>query len=108
MSCPTLSYTDVLPFLRGLLWCRAISAGRYPTGKRRLPDGVPLRFVPSAWRPFILRDGIVDRAADELCALSRLRERLRAGDIWVAGSRQFRDFDSYLIDRKSTRLNSSH
>jgi hypothetical protein len=29
--------------------------------------------------------------------LSQLRERLRAGDIWVAGSRQFRDFDSYLI-----------
>src|SRR3546814_7553778 len=45
----------------------------------------------------ILRDGIVDRAAYELCALSQLRERLRAGDIWVAGSRQFRDFDSYLI-----------
>src|SRR3546814_3493551 len=44
-----------------------------------------------------LRDGIVDRAAYELCALSQLRERLRAGDIWVSGSRQFRDFDSYLI-----------
>ena len=29
--------------------------------------------------------------------MSQLRERLRAGDIWVAGSRQFRDFDSYLI-----------
>jgi hypothetical protein len=29
--------------------------------------------------------------------LSQLRERLRAGDIWVAGSRQYRDFDSYLI-----------
>src|SRR3546814_14717390 len=39
----------------------------------------------------------VDRAAYELCALSQLRERLRAGDIWVSGSRQFRDFDSYLI-----------
>src|SRR3546814_1848577 len=51
----------------------------------------------SALRPFGLRDGIVDLAAYELCALSQLRERLRAGDIWVSGSRQFRDFDSYLI-----------
>src|SRR3546814_10380215 len=53
--------------------------------------------LPICWRPFVLRDGIVDRAAYELCALSQLRDRLRAGDIWVSGSRQFRDFDSYLI-----------
>src|SRR3546814_2768333 len=83
--------------VQGLLSALAIIAELYRTGKRRLPDRVPLRFVPSAWRPFILRDGIVDRAAYELCALSQLRERLRAGDIWVAGSRQFRAFDSYLI-----------
>src|SRR3546814_10487955 len=53
--------------------------------------------LPTGWRPFVIRDGVVDRAAYELCALSQLRDRLRAGDIWVAGSRQFRDFDSYLI-----------
>src|SRR3546814_998578 len=80
-----------------LLSALTIIAELYRTGKRRLPDGVPLRFVPSAWRPFVLRAGIVDRAAYELCALSQLRERLRAGDISVAGSRQFRDFDSYHI-----------
>jgi len=83
--------------VQGLLSALTIIAELYRTGKRRLPDRVPLRFVPSAWRPFVLRDGIVDRAAYELCALSQLRERLRAGDIWVSGSRQFRDFDSYLI-----------
>src|SRR3546814_15479299 len=71
--------------VQGLLSALTIIAELYRTGKRRLPDGVPLRFVPSAWRPFVLRDGIVDRAAYELCALSQLRERLRAGDIWVAG-----------------------
>ncbi|KAJ8137995.1 hypothetical protein OY671_008792, partial [Metschnikowia pulcherrima] len=69
----------------------------YHTGKRRSPDTVPLRFVSAGWRPFVIRDGVVDRAAYELCASSQLRDRLRAGDIWVAGSRQFRDFDSYLI-----------
>ena len=78
--------------VQGLLSALTIIAELYRTGKRRLPDRVPLRFVPSAWRPFVLRDGIVDRAAYELCALSQLRERLRAGDIWVSGSRQFRDF----------------
>ncbi len=58
---------------------------------------MPLRFVPAGWRPFVIRNGVVDRAAFELCALSQLRDRVRAGDIWVAGSRQFQDFDSYLI-----------
>ena len=83
--------------VRGILDALAIITDLYQTGKRRLPDKVPLRFVPAGWRPFVIRDGIVDRAAYELCALSQLRDRLRAGDIWVAGSRQYRDFDSYLI-----------
>src|SRR3546814_8412651 len=52
--------------VQGLLSALTIIAELYRTGKRRLPDGVPLRFVPSAWRPFVLRDGIVDRAAYEL------------------------------------------
>ena len=83
--------------VQGILDALAIIADLYHTGKRRLPDKVPLRFVPAGWRPFVIRNGVVDRAAYELCALSQLRDRLRAGDIWVAGSRQFRDFDSYLI-----------
>nr|MEC6699833.1 hypothetical protein [Sphingobium sp. SJ10-10] len=29
--------------------------------------------------------------------LTQLRDRLRAGDIWVAASRQYRAFDSYLL-----------
>ncbi len=83
--------------VQGILDALAVIADLYHTGKRRLPDKVPLRFVPAGWRPFVIRDGVVDRAAYELCALSQLRDRLRAGDIWVAGSRQYRDFDSYLI-----------
>jgi hypothetical protein len=33
----------------------------------------------------------MDRHFYELCALAELRDRLRAGDIWVTGSRQYRD-----------------
>jgi hypothetical protein len=83
--------------VQGILDALAIITDLYHTGKRRLPDKVPLRFVPAGWRPFVIRNGVVDRAGYELCALSQLRDRLRAGDIWVAGSRQYRDFDSYLI-----------
>src|SRR5450631_400096 len=36
-------------------------------------------------------------ATELLQALDVLRDRLRAGDIWVTGSRQYRDFETYLI-----------
>ena len=31
--------------------------------------------------------------------VSTLRDRLRAGDVWVDGSREYRRFDSYLMPR---------
>ncbi|MBP6797727.1 MAG: Tn3 family transposase [Luteimonas sp.] len=71
----------------------------YAAGKRKLPASPPLRFVPRRWRPFVISQGAVDRAAYELCAFSELRERLRAGDIWVAGSRRYRAFDDYLLPK---------
>jgi Tn3 transposase DDE domain len=33
-----------------------------------------------------------------------LRDRLRAGDVWVEGSRQYRDFDAYLIPKPTFAL----
>jgi hypothetical protein len=39
----------------------------------------------------------LDRRFYELCALAELKNALRSGDIWVQGSRQFKDFDEYLI-----------
>jgi hypothetical protein len=71
----------------------------YAAGKRKLPASPPLRFVPRRWRPFVISQGAVDRAAYELCAFSELRERLRAGDIWVAGSCRYRAFDDYLLPK---------
>jgi hypothetical protein len=39
----------------------------------------------------------LDRRYYELCALTELKIALRSGDIWVPGSRQFRDFEDYLF-----------
>ena len=39
----------------------------------------------------------LDRRFYELCVLSELKNSLRSGDIWVAGSRQFKDFEEYLL-----------
>jgi Tn3 transposase DDE domain len=40
----------------------------------------------------------IDRRFYELYALTELKNRLRSGDIWVTGSRQFKDFDAYLLN----------
>lgn len=67
------------------------------SGKRTLPDDVPTGFVKPRWRPHVFTVDGVDRRFYEICALAELRDRLRAGDIWVTGSRQYRDFETYLI-----------
>ena len=38
-----------------------------------------------------------DRGFYEFCALAELKNALRSGDMWVTGSRQFRDFEDYLL-----------
>ena len=67
------------------------------SGKRTLPEHVPTGFVKLRWRPDVFPSSGVDRHFYERCALGELRDRLRAGDIWVTGSRQYRDFETYLI-----------
>ncbi len=71
----------------------------YASGLRKLLASPPIRFVPRRWRPFVLTKAGVDRAGYELCAFSELRERLRAGDVWVAKSRRYRAFDDDLLPR---------
>nr|WP_050783596.1 hypothetical protein [Methylobacterium nodulans] len=40
-----------------------------------------------------------DARAYEVAVLVHLRDRLRAGDVWVEGSRAHRTFDDYLLPR---------
>ncbi|MGV8268165.1 Tn3 family transposase, partial [Pseudomonas aeruginosa] len=47
--------------------------------------------------PLVITPEGLDRRFYEICALSELKNALRSGDIWVKGSRQFRDFDDYLL-----------
>ncbi len=68
-------------------------------GKRKLPEDAPTSFVPAKWEPSVRADDGLDRHYYEICALSALRDRLRSGDIWVPGSRQYQDFERYLLGR---------
>lgn len=41
-------------------------------------------------------DGL-DRPLYELAVLAELKNALRSGDMWIPGSRQFKDFEDYLL-----------
>ncbi len=69
------------------------------TNKRNIPDDAPIDFVKPRWLKYVLNNGKIDRHYYEMCALSELRDCLRSGDISVVGSRQYKNFDDYLLPK---------
>jgi TnpA family transposase len=64
---------------------------------RRVPNDAPRRFVRQRWERHVFTPGGIDRRFYETCVLSELGKHLRAGDLWVAGSRRYKDFEDYLL-----------
>ena len=71
--------------------------------RRVLPDETSLDFVPARWRPYVNDnpDPTGRRHYFELCVLWELRGALRAGDVWLEGSRRYADPETYLIPREA-------
>jgi hypothetical protein len=72
-------------------------------GARALPKRPPASFLPAKWRKLIFANGAADRRLYEVAVLVTLRERLRGSDIWVAGSRDYRAFEDYLLPAEAGR-----
>jgi TnpA family transposase len=66
-----------------------------------LPKSAPTGFVRHRWAAYVMPGGVIDRRHYELCVLSELRDRLRAGDVWVTGSRQYRSVEERLISKQT-------
>ena len=69
-------------------------------GVPKLPKSAPTGFIRERWSRYVMPGGALDRRYYELCVLSELCGRLRAGDVWVVGSRRYRSFEERLISRK--------
>lgn len=69
----------------------------YASNYRLLPADVPTAFIKKRWEKLVFTVGGIDVRFYEICALSELRNALRSGDIWVRGSRQFKNFEEYLL-----------
>ncbi len=69
----------------------------YESGGRKWPHSLPTSFLRPAWREAVLSADGAKRRIWEAATLLALRDRLRAGDIWVEGSRQWRAIEDQLI-----------
>ncbi|WP_264806715.1 Tn3 family transposase [Cytobacillus sp. NCCP-133] len=78
------------------------------SGKRKVPEGAPLDFVPKRWKKHVYdEEGTINRHYYEMAALTELRNHIRSGDVSVIGSRLHKDFEEYLVPKnewKTTRL----
>jgi TnpA family transposase len=71
------------------------------SGGRKVPESADTSFVKPRWLKHVIKGDTIDRHYYEMCALAELRSGLRSGDIWVAGSKQFQDFEDYLLPDSS-------
>ena len=95
-------FLDVLklraaPAGKGVLEAIDVLRGMNSDCARKVPADAPTAFIKPRWAKLVLTDEGIDRRYYELCALSELKNALRSGDVWAQGSRQFKDFDEYLV-----------
>ncbi|MEH7514912.1 Tn3 family transposase [Gottfriedia acidiceleris] len=75
-----------------------IIRGMNESGKRKVPDDSPVDFISKRWKKHLYEDdGTINRHYYEMAVLTELREHVRAGDVSIVGSRQYRDFEEYLF-----------
>lgn len=92
-----------------------IIRGMNEFGKRKVPDESPVDFISKRWKKHLYEDeGTINRHYYEMAVLTELREHVRAGDVSIVGSRQYRDFEEYLFSedtwnqtKENTRLSVS-
>jgi hypothetical protein len=66
-------------------------------GRRSLPDKVPVGHLKDKVRKVVFAGGKPDRRLYEVATFAVLRDRLRAGDVWVEGGRNYRPLDAHFI-----------
>ncbi len=101
----TLPFTGTLsakPVLDGIECLKELDASK----KRKLPADAPMGFVDEDWRRVMVaeapstngrrKDPAVNRRLWELCLAEEIQHALRSSDLHVVGSREHRDWTSYL------------
>jgi predicted phosphatase len=96
------AFLDVLklraaPAAKSVLGAIEVLRNMNTDNARKISADAPTDFVKPRWQKLVMTYAGIDRRYYELCTLSELKNALRSGDIWVQGSRQFKDFEDYLL-----------
>lgn len=67
--------------------------------RRKLPDDVPIEFIPKKLRPMVVVDGKVNKPAWECALLTAIRDEIKAGNLSVMQSKRFGRFDNFFIPK---------
>ncbi len=91
------------PLINALDWLNVNFKNR--TKIRIGPDGPPINgIVPQKYRPAVVDgEGFIDRQSYELCVVLELRDKLRCRELWVPGSKRYKNPDEDVpadFDRK--------
>jgi hypothetical protein len=87
-----------------LLDALALLKGLADDTRKPLPEKVPESIIERSWRSRVFKDGRIDRQYYELGVYFGLATALRAGDVWVTGSKLHRSIEAYLLPPASTVL----
>jgi TnpA family transposase len=99
-------HSSMKSLLAAILLLRRLNADEI----RKVPGDAPTGFVKDRWKEYVFTDSgtekapttpTIDRRYYELCILTALRDALRSGDLFVQGSRQYRDFEEYLLPQNA-------
>jgi hypothetical protein len=88
---------NAVPSVAAILRAVELLRSIYESGGRKWPQSLPTSFLRPAWRDAVLNTDGAERRTWEAATFLALRDRVRAGDIWIEGSRQWRAIEDQLI-----------
>jgi TnpA family transposase len=68
------------------------------TNKRKVPEDAPFDFIPKRFQGHVIdKNGNIDKTYYELATLTKLKDYIRSGDVYVSGSRKYKDLEEYFV-----------
>jgi TnpA family transposase len=67
------------------------------TGRRTLPEELPVACLPKRLRAFVGTNGTRNRRAYECAVLTALRDEIKRGNVWIRGSTRFGKLDDFFL-----------
>ena len=86
---------DEIPCLEAIRVLKEMNADL----KRKLPEDVPMDFIPKRLLPFVVIDSVPDRKAWECALLLKLQDDLRSGNLSVKHGKRFGRFEDYFLPK---------